>query len=552
MKILKNSSEMPAWIQSALEVLGKKSIASKSTTAAINVHDLPTVSYKDETFYVNFVDGDAILYNAYGNEVRRIEAKNSIEEVNDELNKNEVVATQNNCGDNCGDFGMECGDTDCQEKDADADRTIVGEDIDMDADFDAELKKIADMETEETVEQADENGISDDAGMTEEPVIASSDKFVSKNSYNRLLARVKRLEAMLENGEEQVTQQPEEISGEPTEQPEEITAEPSQSIEQVAARSAGPDNVMNEESVEVVAESIPNEEGVSQSVEDMTGEPSQSIDDMTGHISEDIVCVEERGATPDGFVGECPCEQCQADMNVNASLDGVHNEQGVSQNVDDMAGTVTQDSSELSDAVSQGIEDMAERGAHNNCPSCHASAEKTAELEHAYVVIPNQAYDIGAEDAEVQHFNETAENAKRVLDKEHELDITKPSERGKLDSSFLQELMNVANDLNSLLENVDVEVAEPVQTETETEQVAEEEPVEDVVVELPDGEYDVVILDNPEDINAFMEQTCPLCGENDLQGEDMIDDCVGVRCGHCNQKYVANQSSKKIATLIKR
>ena len=78
------------------EIIAEVENTEQEKVAIININDLPKVPWHDETFYA-LIDPDkktAILYNEFQNEVHTIENVSTIEEVNDYLNKNEVVAEE--------------------------------------------------------------------------------------------------------------------------------------------------------------------------------------------------------------------------------------------------------------------------------------------------------------------------------------------------------------------------------------------------------------------------------------------------------------------------
>ena len=93
MRIEKNSGALPSWLDSFVNKIQNKKVATK------NVKNLPTVTWKNETYYVNLTDDGAVLYNDQANEVMSMDGVKSIEQVNDELNKDSVVASKTKLAD---------------------------------------------------------------------------------------------------------------------------------------------------------------------------------------------------------------------------------------------------------------------------------------------------------------------------------------------------------------------------------------------------------------------------------------------------------------------
>lgn len=99
-KITKNSAGLSTWLDSLAETCNKAFKPAKEVNAEMNVKNLPTVSWKDETFYVDIVTGGAVLYNAFGNVVQEMPGVKSVDEVDHELNDHVVVAADEAQGPN--------------------------------------------------------------------------------------------------------------------------------------------------------------------------------------------------------------------------------------------------------------------------------------------------------------------------------------------------------------------------------------------------------------------------------------------------------------------
>jgi hypothetical protein len=111
-KFVSKSSGLASWLDDFVSSLSKsnKKIASKEEvtadfeenqvetveddiiTAEINVKDLQKVTWNDETFYVNFTDKGATVLNEFGNTVQNIENAKTLEEVDNFLNSQQIIA----------------------------------------------------------------------------------------------------------------------------------------------------------------------------------------------------------------------------------------------------------------------------------------------------------------------------------------------------------------------------------------------------------------------------------------------------------------------------
>ena len=176
---------------------------------------------------------------------------------------------------------------------------------------------------------------------------------------------------------------------------------------------------------------------------------------------------------------------------------------------------------------------------------------KTAftEAQHAYTAPENNAYDLNSQDEEVKHFNDSANQTQKVLDKEHALDLSNMNDRAKLNEYFLLDLDNDIDDM--VLDDEEIVPDETVK-ELTTEELPQEEIVEEdspaveeieipVAEDIPvieDENPTILVLDNPESIEEFENQTCPICHQQkSLAGVQNAGDYIGVVCNHCGQEY---------------
>lgn len=84
---------MAAWMEVFVEGLSKNvGFSNLEKTAEININDLKKVVWNDETFYVNFKEDGAEIINRFTNVVNFIKGASTIEEVNEALNGQQIVA----------------------------------------------------------------------------------------------------------------------------------------------------------------------------------------------------------------------------------------------------------------------------------------------------------------------------------------------------------------------------------------------------------------------------------------------------------------------------
>lgn len=181
-----------------------------------------------------------------------------------------------------------------------------------------------------------------------------------------------------------------------------------------------------------------------------------------------------------------------------------------------------------------------------------------SEQFYAYSVVPNDAYDLHSQDVEVAHFQETAANTQYLIDKEHELDLARQSDRVKLNYEFLDSLTFKGEPLGEELINQIV-----AGIEGQLEPVAE--PRSDVEPSL--GEVDDLVPEVDNEVNAtaainvstlrrvalseeaeeqFFDQVCPACGEPGLVLNTKVklddDDYAALRCEACGMELYARVS----------
>ena len=481
MKVEKNSGMFPAWLDNFISNYGN----SKKKVAETNVESLPTVNWKNETYYVQDKGNGVTLYTKYGNIVRFIPdselnselvAQNErVKAVNQLLQEDNVVASLDEKADSDVDVDLDltCGGCD----------TEACDDVVADEEFENELEKVADLE----------DGLPQETEETE-----------------------------------------------PTTETATETEETQTSTDEATTAS------------------------VSEGIEDMTGVPSEGIEDMVGEVSEGIEDVVENTAT----IEPETCPECGAECS---------------------DGECACDCADCAEETVQiPTEEFVTKASYNRLLAKVKQLEKTikafSEAQHAYTAPENNAYDLSSQDAEVNHFQEAAETTQKVIDKEHELDLSNMSDRAKLNENFLEDLLSVdAENFNEVMEEikepatteeipaeqveetpveelVEAPVDETVEIEEEApaEEVGEELPVEetptdDIVVveedELPvveemSGVPQIYMLDDPKQIEEFTVQTCPMChAKKSLNGVERIAGVVGVVCKHCGQEFAVTDDA---------
>ena len=124
---------------------------------------------------------------------------------------------------------------------------------------------------------------------------------------------------------------------------------------------------------------------------------------------------------------------------------------------------------------------------------------------HAYTN-PGNVYDTNAAEREIAHFNDTADNSKRVIDIENATDLTTPAGRTSLKRRILEELAAVENFFEEPVEEI---VVEEIPTEEATIEPAEvvvndtpleEMPLDDTYLDsLSEEELTNLLNELPED-----------------------------------------------------
>ena len=660
MRIEKNSGALPSWLDSFVNKIQNKKVATK------NVKNLPTVTWKNETYYVNLTDDGAVLYNDQANEVMSMDGVKSIEQVNDELNKDSVVASKTKLADDGNDSTDSqiitkddgSGDVEASKSNYfDLDKTAENEDMPTDNDgmeseiggFGVPTDQIQDVSTSinkgiEDISGEPHEGIQDIVGRPHTGIEeAGTDKYQHNAGSNDVefeneLAKV----ADLEDGQPQATEEGQEnistdttnsgenqqeqsttasinegiedVSGEPHKGIDDISGKPHETIEE-----AGTDKYQhNANDGDVAPEEVPSDtdnfvskasynrllakvkklekkiSAMDKKADDWSGDTgSTGFQDIGNAISDGVGAVGDAiGNAFDwaqqqsqGENGTFDSRNSKKDVKCKHHLIADIPEGGI--NMTDLPGydesVAGDDMSNMRIMPSEPPSNDADSRDFNNAEQFGGIFGKKkrkayTEAQHAYTSPENDAYDLNSQDEEVKHFNESEKATQKVIDREHELDLSKMSDRAKLNEYFLDDIDKetdvvdeALNDVPSHDELVDMVEQDPqgageeeidtpevedevikVDDETPTDEVEIETdaPVEEVVEELPDDEKAVVVeeeptdmpvivtLDSPDDVDKFVNEQCPSCNaKKSLQGMQKVANLTGVVCKHCGQEY---------------
>jgi gas vesicle protein len=142
----------------------------------------------------------------------------------------------------------------------------------------------------------------------------------------------------------------------------------------------------------------------------------------------------------------------------------------------------------------------------------------------------------------MKHVDECIELSQKIIDKEHELDLSKQSDRAKLDADFLKEILQEVKD------NIADVVEETIdQAEETVEDVAENtEATDDVVEDIPAVEEDIILLENPEELDEFEKQICPFCHESKLEASGIDGNKISVKCSNCSKEFSVDSETNQI------
>lgn len=537
MKVERNSGALPKWLNDLAECMrGDK----QKKVAVKNVQNLPKVNWKDETFYVDFTKQGAVLYNSFGNEVQLVDGATSVDEVNRYMNENSVVASLD---------GNDS--TDSQDS---VDEGMTKQANETDDAFELELKKIADtIDNEKEIEVVDEHPMDeptvDDNEPSTDEVKIVEDEIEPTDTVNNTVV-----------GEDCIPQSSEDLVGDPSQSAEDVCDAPAQKI------------MYRDNALTTVGENASDTPSIA--VGDTVyvgGHPCtfQGVTTLPAGTEVHVVDlpVEE---TVEELPEEEVTEKVVAEDENTNSADSTDTNTEDTQTTDSSTDTNTSDSSEFVSKASYNrllsivknlerkIAKMEGNKMTKNTKGFSRKNKRNklvafTEAQHAYTTIPNDAYDLNSQDLEVQHFVDSAELSKFIIDKEHELDLSNMRDRAKLNDYFLKDLLSVYEDLGDVIDEAvsptdDVVVDDIVEEPSEQVVVIPSETIEEANPECDDEYCDVVLIDDDKMLDEFAEQNCPMChAHKSLKGMRKVAGVIGVSCSKCGKEYAVSANNKVYA-----
>lgn len=533
MKVERNSGALPKWLNDLAECMrGDK----QKKVAVKNVQNLPKVNWKDETFYVDFTKQGAVLYNSFGNEVQLVDGATSVDEVNRYMNENSVVASLD---------GNDS--TDSQDS---VDEAMTKQANETDDAFELELKKIADaIDNEKEIEVVDEHPM-------DEPTV--DDNEPSTDEVKIVEDEIEPTDTVV--GEDCIPQSSEDLTGEPSQSVDDVCDAPAQEImyRDNALTTVGEN--ASDKSIPCVGDTI-YVGGHPCTFEGVTTIPAGTEVKVV-----DLPVEETVEELPEEEVTE---KVVAEDENTNSN-DSSESSTEDTQTTDSSTDTNTSDSSEFVSKASYNrllsivknlerkIAKMEGNKMSKNTKGFSRKNKRNklvafTEAQHAYTTIPNDAYDLNSQDLEVQHFVDSAELSKFIIDKEHELDLSNMRDRAKLNDYFLKDLLSVYEDLGDVIDEAvsptdDVVVDDIVEEPSEQVVVIPSETIEEVNPECDDEYCDVVLIDDDKMLDEFAEQNCPMChAHKSLKGMRKVAGVIGVSCSKCGKEYAVSANNKVYA-----
>jgi hypothetical protein len=536
-KVERNSGALPKWLNDLAECMrGDK----QKKVAVKNVQNLPKVNWKDETFYVDFTKQGAVLYNSFGNEVQLVDGATSVDEVNRYMNENSVVASLD---------GNDS--TDSQDS---VDEAMTKQANETDDAFELELKKIADtIDNEKEIEVVDEHPMDeptvDDNEPSTDEVKIVEDEIEPTDTVNNTVV-----------GEDCIPQSSEDLVGEPSKSAEDVCDAPAQEI------------MYRDNALTTVGENASDTPSIA--VGDTVyvgGHPCtfQGVTTLPAGTEVHVVDlpVEE---TVEELPEEEVTEKVVAEDENTNSADSTDTNTEDTQTTDSSTDTNTSDSSEFVSKASynrllsivKNLErKIAKMEGNKMTKNTNGFSRKNkrnklvafTEAQHAYTTVPNDAYDLNSQDLEVQHFVDSAELSKFIIDKEHELDLSNMRDRAKLNDYFLKDLLSVYEDLGDVIDEAvsptdDVVIDDVIEEPSEQVVVIPSETIEEVNPECDDEYCDVVLIDDDKMLDEFAEQNCPMChAHKSLKGMRKVAGVIGVSCSKCGKEYAVSANNKVYA-----
>lgn len=174
---------------------------------------------------------------------------------------------------------------------------------------------------------------------------------------------------------------------------------------------------------------------------------------------------------------------------------------------------------------------------------------------HAYIN-PGNIYDLNCNDAELQHYSQTAAESAKAINVEHAVDLTTPSGRVSLKDRILQDLGNmyIPSPLEESIaptnkdDNNEIEVTIIQSDDDDNSDKNIDKNIDVEIVDANDFVNNKQVLNlNDDDSSVFKTQTCPMCnGKKSLCLSDKTASVQNVICKKCNTKFGVNLDNEQI------
>ena len=494
MKLTSNSGSLPKWMNEFIDIVTPKKTAEK------NVQNLPKVIWKDETFFVDFNNGGAVLYNQYGNEVRMVEHAKSIEDVNKFLNENSVVASVD---------GNDSTDSQDQVEPIE----LVAE-FDLDGDMTTEDGSMEEptMEVQAEIKDELESYVSDN--VIDDEFVNELERVVEQDSTEEPSVSV----------DENVHQSVEDVTSEPHQNVDEISGEPSQSIEDVSANTNGK---------QISFDDYVTKANYNRLLAKVNALEKKLAEFGTVNANEDIETTEqnteqnEEAQEPNNDSSETTEEPVTAKKRLVALVEQQYARTEIPNDMYDLNSQELevnnfQESAELSQSV---IDAEHELDLSNMNDRVKLNSDFLKEL----LSIDSEPVDVTVDvtvDEETAPVVEESVTVEEPIEETVVENVEEPVVDETVDVSK-DDVEDVANAIEEVLPNAEVEI---VDMQSEDENKDNEEEFE----ELDEKSFD-----------KFSKRECPSCSKKgSLTGVKKVASVVGVVCNNCGKEYAVTNEHK--------
>lgn len=182
---------------------------------------------------------------------------------------------------------------------------------------------------------------------------------------------------------------------------------------------------------------------------------------------------------------------------------------------------------EFVEALIDGIEELETRLA--NLESELDKVKKSQE----YARKPEfENVDIDAQQKEQKHYEETAANTNKLIEKEHNIDLSTP--KGRIELSEIYESEDQSKHEETEVNNND-ENNNKDTNEKEEQNQKSASTIEEKIVKL-----------SQKDCNIFKHAICPNCGNKSLVKSKVVKNLQGIYCESCDSEYAVNLDTEEI------